>query len=79
MLVLTIGPSGVTAIDPWLSPFKDALKRRFAKSKEWIEKIEATEGGLDKFSKVSPSFLGQPAAANFMLTPPTSRAPRSLV
>ena len=40
-------------IDPWLSPFKDALKRRFAKSKEWIAKIDETEGGLEKFSRVS--------------------------
>jgi hypothetical protein len=56
--VLTVGSLGITAIDPWLSPFKDSLKRRFAKSQEWIEKIEATEGGLDKFSKVSRSFFG---------------------
>ncbi|KIH94990.1 1,4-alpha-glucan branching enzyme [Sporothrix brasiliensis 5110] len=48
--------TGVTVIDPWLSPFKDALKRRFAKSKEWIEKINTTEGGLDKFSKGAEIF-----------------------
>ncbi|KJR87369.1 1,4-alpha-glucan branching enzyme [Sporothrix schenckii 1099-18] len=47
---------GVTVIDPWLSPFKDALKRRFSKSKEWIEKINTTEGGLDKFSKGAEIF-----------------------
>jgi 1,4-alpha-glucan branching enzyme len=41
-------------LDPWLSPFQDALKRRYAKTHEWINKINDTEGGLDKFSKVSP-------------------------
>ncbi len=39
-------------IDPWLSPFKEALKRRFSKATEWIDTINATEGGLDKFSQV---------------------------
>lgn len=42
---------GVLQIDPWLAPFKDALKRRFSKAKEWIKTIDDTEGGLDKFSK----------------------------
>ena len=45
--------TGVIAVDPWLSPFKDALKRRFSKTNEWIKKIEETEGSLDKFSQVS--------------------------
>ncbi|KAL1913702.1 alpha-1,4-glucan branching enzyme [Sporothrix stenoceras] len=48
--------TGVTIIDPWLSPFKDSLKRRFAKSQEWIQKIEETEGGLDRFSKGAEIF-----------------------
>lgn len=43
---------GVLQIDPWLAPFKDALRRRFSKAKEWIKTIDDTEGGLDKFSKV---------------------------
>lgn len=42
---------GVLQIDPWLAPFKDALKRRFSKAREWIKTIDDTEGGLDKFSK----------------------------
>ncbi|CAK7238941.1 MAG: alpha-1,4-glucan branching enzyme [Sporothrix thermara] len=46
----------ITMIDPWLSPFKDALKRRFAKSKEWIAKIDETEGGLEKFSRGAEIF-----------------------
>ena len=43
--------AGVVKLDPWLEPFKDALKHRFAKAQEWIKKIDQTEGGLDKFSK----------------------------
>jgi 1,4-alpha-glucan branching enzyme len=42
---------GVVELDPWLAPFKDALKSRFAKTQEWIKTIDETEGGLDKFSK----------------------------
>lgn len=40
-------------LDPWLEPFQDALKRRYAKAHEWINKLDETEGGLDKFSKVA--------------------------
>ncbi|KAK3320968.1 glycoside hydrolase family 13 protein [Cercophora scortea] len=43
--------TGVVKLDPWLSPFQDALKRRYAKAQEWIKTIDETEGGLDKFSK----------------------------
>jgi 1,4-alpha-glucan branching enzyme len=43
---------GVLKLDPWLEPFKEALKRRYSKAQEWIKKIDETEGGLDKFSKV---------------------------
>ncbi|KAL2133595.1 hypothetical protein VTI74DRAFT_2070 [Chaetomium olivicolor] len=43
--------TGVLRLDPWLEPFKDSLKRRYAKAQEWIKKINETEGGLDKFSK----------------------------
>ncbi|KUI73746.1 1,4-alpha-glucan-branching enzyme [Cytospora mali] len=35
--------TGVVKIDPWLSPFQDALKRRYSKAKEWINKIDDTE------------------------------------
>lgn len=42
-------------LDPWLSPFQDAFKRRFAKAQEWINKINDTEGSLDKFSKARPT------------------------
>lgn len=47
--------TGVLQIDPWLSPFQDALKRRYSKAKEWIKTIDDTEGGLAKFTKVGPS------------------------
>jgi hypothetical protein len=44
---------GVTTLDPWLSPFKDALKRRYTKAQDWIQKLDDTEGGVEKFSRVS--------------------------
>lgn len=51
--------TGVLQIDPWLSPFQDALKRRYSKAKEWIQTIDDTEGGLAKFTKVrGPSLSG---------------------
>jgi len=43
--------TGVTTLDPWLSPFKDALRSRYAKAQDWIKKLEETEGGLEKFSR----------------------------
>lgn len=43
--------TGVVKLDPWLSPFQDAFKRRFAKAQEWIDRINTTEGSLDQFSK----------------------------
>lgn len=38
-------------LDPWLAPFKDALRRRYDQAQKWIQTIEETEGGLDKFSR----------------------------
>lgn len=43
---------GVIKLDPWLSPFKDALKSRFNHAQKWIKTINDTEGGFEKFSKV---------------------------
>lgn len=65
--VMTAAPSsgiandgtGVLALDPWLSPFKAPLKRRFAKAQDWITKINKTDGGLDKFSRVRRNLLAQ--------------------
>ncbi len=44
---------GVIKLDPYLSPFQDALKRRSAKAQEWIRKLAELEGGVEKFSRVS--------------------------
>ena len=48
-----IAEQGVVRLDPWLSPFTDSLKRRYAKAHDWIDKIQKTEGGLQQFSRVS--------------------------
>jgi len=45
--------TGVLELDPWLEPYKEHLKSRYAKANEWIQKLNDTEGGLDKFSRVS--------------------------
>jgi 1,4-alpha-glucan branching enzyme len=43
--------TGIIQLDPWLEPFKDSLRSRFAKAKKWIDAIDQTEGGLEKFSR----------------------------
>ncbi|KAF2397296.1 1,4-alpha-glucan-branching enzyme [Trichodelitschia bisporula] len=43
--------TGVCQLDPWLSPFKDALRHRFSLAQKWIKTIDETEGGLEKFSR----------------------------
>lgn len=43
---------GVIQMDPWLSPFKDALRHRYSKAESWLKTINDTEGGLEKFSRV---------------------------
>ncbi|KZF20603.1 glycoside hydrolase family 13 protein [Xylona heveae TC161] len=43
--------TGVIQLDPWLSPFKDALRHRFSRAQDWIKQINDTEGGLEKFSR----------------------------
>jgi 1,4-alpha-glucan branching enzyme len=40
-------------LDPWLEPFTGALKSRFSKAKQWVKTIDETEGGLEKFSRVT--------------------------
>lgn len=40
-------------MDPWLAPFEGVLKRRFSKAQRWIDDLQKSEGGLEKFSKVS--------------------------
>ncbi|KAF9878533.1 hypothetical protein CkaCkLH20_04025 [Colletotrichum karsti] len=48
--------TGVVKLDPWLSPFQDSLKRRFARTQDWIKKINDTEGGIEKFSQGTSIF-----------------------
>lgn len=48
--------TGVVQLDPWLSPFQDAIKRRYTKSQEWIKKIDDAEGGLEEFSRGTEIF-----------------------
>lgn len=43
--------TGVVQLDPWLSPFKDALRSRYSHAQKWIKTINETEGGLEKFSR----------------------------
>jgi len=45
--------TGVVQLDPWLAPFKDSLRARYNKAQEWITAIDKSEGGLEKFSRVS--------------------------
>jgi 1,4-alpha-glucan branching enzyme len=44
-------------MDGYLEPFKAALQSRFAKAQQWIKTIDETEGGLEKFSRVSHLLL----------------------
>lgn len=43
-------------LDPWLEPFKDALRSRYTHAQKWIKSIDETEGGLDVFSKGTDKF-----------------------
>lgn len=45
--------TGVLKLDPWLEPFQDSLRSRFALAQKWMKTLNEHEGGLDKFSKVS--------------------------
>ena len=47
---------GVVKLDPWLEPFKGVIHRRYKKAQDWIKNIDGTEGGIEKFSRVSVSF-----------------------
>ncbi|KAL6720245.1 alpha-1,4-glucan branching enzyme [Lecanora helva] len=48
--------TGVIQLDPWLSPFKDALRSRYSQAQKWIKTINDTEGGLEKFSRGTERF-----------------------
>lgn len=44
--------TGIISLDPWLEPHRDAIRHRFNFAERWINAINESEGGLDKFSKV---------------------------
>lgn len=52
----TNASTGVIQLDPWLSPFKDSLRKRYSKAQDWITAINKSEGGLDKFSRGTEKF-----------------------
>ncbi|KAI9015855.1 1,4-alpha-glucan-branching enzyme GBE1 [Phycomyces nitens] len=43
--------TGLTVLDPWLDPFKDALRQRYNFFNQWREKINESVGGYDNFTK----------------------------
>jgi 1,4-alpha-glucan branching enzyme len=45
--------AGIVDLDPYLAPFKDALRSRYSKAQQWMKTINDTEGGMEKFSRVS--------------------------
>jgi 1,4-alpha-glucan branching enzyme len=49
----SLTPSGIVQLDPYLEPFKGALQSRYAKAQQWLKTIDDTEGGIEKFSRVS--------------------------
>lgn len=59
---------GVLQIDPWLSPFQDVLKRRVSRARDWIKKIDETEGGLAKFTKAR-CFCPSPGNTSLLTAP----------
>ncbi|KAI8594283.1 hypothetical protein EDD21DRAFT_314646, partial [Dissophora ornata] len=42
--------TGVVALDPWLEPYSDGLRKRYAAYKVWKDRIDAA-GGYEKFSR----------------------------
>jgi hypothetical protein len=44
--------AGIVELDPYLEPFKDALRSRYQKAQQWMKTIDETEGGIEKFSRV---------------------------
>ncbi|KAJ9193916.1 CAZyme family GH13 [Paecilomyces variotii] len=59
--------TGVVQLDPWLEPYKEALRTRFSYAQKWIKAIEESEGGLEKFSKGYEKF-GLNVSANGDIT-----------
>jgi len=38
-------------LDPWLTPYREPLQKRYDLFEEWYNKLNSAEGSLDKFSK----------------------------
>ncbi|KAL4950642.1 1,4-alpha-glucan-branching enzyme [Aspergillus filifer] len=43
--------TGIIDLDPWLEPFRDAIKRRYNYVESWIKTVDEAEGGLEQFSR----------------------------
>ncbi|KDN51339.1 glycoside hydrolase family 13 protein [Tilletiaria anomala UBC 951] len=41
----------VVGLDPWLEPFAPALRSRYASYLKWVDTINRTEGGIEKFAQ----------------------------
>ncbi|KAI9307970.1 1,4-alpha-glucan-branching enzyme GBE1 [Cunninghamella echinulata] len=51
VLTLPADGTGLTIIDPWLDPFKEELKKRYAYFEKYKKMIENSPGGIEKFTK----------------------------
>ncbi|KAL4966872.1 1,4-alpha-glucan branching enzyme GLC3 [Aspergillus stella-maris] len=43
--------TGIIDLDPWLEPFRDAIKRRYNYVESWVKTVDEAEGGLEQFSR----------------------------
>ena len=43
--------TAIIAKDPWLEPYAPAMRERHAVYRDWVDRINASEGGLAKFSQ----------------------------
>ncbi|KAK3100930.1 alpha-1,4-glucan branching enzyme, partial [Teratosphaeriaceae sp. CCFEE 6253] len=57
----------IVTLDPYLDPYKPALRSRFTKAQQWLHTINETEGGLEKFSRGYERF-GFTVAADHTIT-----------
>lgn len=46
---------GIVQLDPYLDPYKEALRSRYAKAQKWLKTLDETEGGMEKFTRVRNS------------------------
>ncbi|KAG5461603.1 MAG: glycoside hydrolase superfamily, partial [Olpidium bornovanus] len=48
--------TGVVRIDPWLEPFRGAIRHRYSMYKEWLDRINKNDAGYDKFTRAYEHF-----------------------